>query len=33
MCSALDSPRPDYVPDGERKSIMSCWVMDFIPYL
>ena len=33
MCEALNNPRPDYVPEGERKDIMKCWIMDFIPYL
>lgn len=33
MCSALDSPRPEWVPDGERKDVMKCWVMDFKIYV
>ena len=33
MCEALNDPRPDYVPEGERKDIMKCWIMDFIPYI
>ena len=33
MCEALNDPRPDYVPAGERKDVIQCWIMDFIPYL
>ena len=33
MCEALNDPRPDYVPEGERKDVMKCWIMDFIPYI
>ena len=41
MCNALDNPcaadgtycRPDYVPPGLRKDVMSCWAIDFKNYV
>ena len=44
MCNALDNPcydpldktkycRPDYIPPGLRKDVMSCWAIDFVNYV
>ena len=33
MCKALDDPRPEYVPKGLTKDVMSCWVRDFEKYV
>lgn len=33
FCNDLIPLQPEFVPEGERKNIMSCWVIDFITYV